>query len=165
MFAGDVPAAAPEMFEDGLECCAVDGRVDGAAVAGKLVGGKVEASAADAHAGGADLDVVGAAAASGFDDAAAVGLVGRFVLGEAHVAVGPEDLGFAEVGELVGQLGEELLHGSAHVAVVGGGVGVPIRFGVVNDQAVVEVDGVLAEAGESHGTNVGHRREVRTAAG
>ena len=119
----------------------------------QLIGLQVEAAAADRQPRRSDLDVVRPAAPALLDDAAAVGLVRGLLLGEPHIPVRPEHLGLAQPAELGLQLGQQRLHRRPHVALVQVRVGVPVDLGVVGLQAVVEVDGVLAESVEPHASN------------
>ena len=82
----------------------------------------------------------------------AVGLVRRLVGAEPDVAVGPEDLARAE---LVGELGEQLLHRGLDVAVVDRLVVLPVDLGVVGLQALVELDRLDGPSRKRHGSIAG----------
>jgi class 3 adenylate cyclase len=97
---------------------------------------------------GVDVQVV-ADAAGHLEERALMGLVGRPVLGEAHVPVRPEDL---RLGAHEGrQLRRELAHRPAHAGVVDVLVRGPVGLRVVGLEPFVEREGLGGKAGERHG--------------
>jgi hypothetical protein len=113
--------------------------------------GRLVEAGSDPQPTSGDLDVPPGRRA-GRDEGTLVGLVGRLVLGEPHVAVGAEDLGVAELGR------QSLAHGRHRLPDrlgVDRLVLLPERAGVVDLEVVVEVEGSVGEPGER-----GHRCRV-----
>ena len=97
---------------------------------------------------GVDVQVV-ADAAGHLEERALVGLVGRLVLGEAHVAVRAEELGLGAHDR--SQLGRDLVHRPAHAGVVHVLVRGPVGLRVVGLEPFVEREGLGGKTGERHG--------------
>src|SRR5919107_89744 len=121
---------------------------DRPAVPGHLVGLQSPATSGDHQPVGRHLHVPGTrATAGGVDDRSLVGLVRRLVVAEAHVPVGPEQFGAAE---LARQLVEQRLHGRPHALVVHRTVAGPVDLAVVGLEALVEDQPLVGEALERH---------------
>src|SRR6476661_860189 len=133
--------------QDGLELEPARRRVDGRAEAGRLRGARRPEAATRAQPVRTDLDVV-AEDRAGADEGALVGLVGRLVGTEAHVAVGPEEL---RLTELLLEAVEQGEHRLANVALVDVLVGEPPVAGVVVLELGVEGQGCRRESGEAGG--------------
>jgi hypothetical protein len=106
---------------------------------------RVVVAAAHPDAGRADLDVP-PRRRSDRDERPLRRLVGRLVLGEAHVAVGAEHLGGAE---LLGQRAGQREHREPDGRLVDVLVRLPERLRVVELEVVVEVEGRHREALEA----------------
>src|ERR1700681_3428665 len=115
----------------------------------------METAAASPQPRGTELDVVRPATPPLFDDGTAVRLVRTLVCGEADVPMRPEDLPLSEARAEFGcQLGQQRLHRGPDVGPVDGKVVVPVRLRIVGHESVVELDGMLPETRECHGSMV-----------
>jgi hypothetical protein len=111
-------------------------------VAGELLRVHLPHPGADAQALYGQLDVAGVA-----DGRPDVRLVRGLVLAEPDVAVGPEDLRLPELGgQFLGQFG----HRPQDLLGVDGLVLRPVGLGVVGQEPVVEVQGLLRPPAERH---------------
>ena len=140
----DHPAVGLELLQHLRQVVAAPVVVDRLADGGDARAGGVVEAGAGADAARGDLDVPPGGGAD-LDERALRGLVRRLVLGEAHVAVGTEHLGVAE---LLGERGAQGDHRPSHGVVVGALVLLPVRPGVVHLEVVVEVEGLAGESGE-----------------
>lgn len=140
-------AVAGERPDDLLQLDAGGGGIDRGPKAGRLLPRVRVKPGRRKQALGVDVQVVPDAAGH-LEERALMGLVGRLVLGEAHVPVRAEEL---RLGARDGrQLRRDLAHRPAHTGVVHVLVRGPVGLRVVRLEPFVEREGLGGKAGERH---------------